>query len=60
MGYHNHYNDVGFARGKISLRQTVERIRAMGEKVLTAAKEELKKETREHTLVLFLILVFSI
>lgn len=43
MAYHNHYKDVGFARGKISPRQAVERIRAMGEKVLAAAKAELKK-----------------
>ena len=43
MGYHNHYNDVGFARGSLSPAKAVARIRAMGEKVLAAAKEELRK-----------------
>ena len=43
MGYHNHYNDVGFARGKISPAKAVARIRAMGEKALAAAKAEVKK-----------------
>ena len=33
MGYHNHYNDVGFARGSLSPAKAVARIRAMGEKV---------------------------
>ena len=43
MARHNHYNDRGFARGDISPAKAVARIRAMGEKVLAAAKEEVKK-----------------
>ena len=43
MGKHNHYNDVGFARGRISASQTVAAIREMGEHVLEAAKTALKQ-----------------
>lgn len=46
-GYHNHYNDVGFARGRItdtrlSTAQALAELREMGEHVVTAAKKALK------------------
>lgn len=46
MARHDHYKDIGFARGKItgmSTTQTITALREVGEHVLTAAKEELKK-----------------
>ena len=45
-GKHNHYNDVGFARGRMtgmSTGKTIAELRAIGEHVVTAAKAELKK-----------------
>ena len=43
-GHHNHYNDVGFTRGTgMSTGKTIAALREIGEHVLNAAKEELKK-----------------
>ena len=42
-GKHNHYNDIGFARGKLSPSKAIAAIREMGEHVLEAAKTALKK-----------------
>ena len=46
MARHNHYRDTGFARGRItgiSTTKTIAALREVGEHVLAAAKEELKK-----------------
>ena len=48
-GRHNHYKDKGFIRGSLtvprqSLRQVEQDLRSIGEHVLTAAKDALKKE----------------
>ena len=45
-GYHNHYNDVGFSRGRItgrSTRETIAALREVGEHVVEAAKAALKE-----------------
>lgn len=45
-GKHNHYNDVGFSRGRMtgmSTAKTIAELRAIGEHVVAAAKAELKK-----------------
>lgn len=51
-GHHNHYKDVGFARGAFSDRRlseakTLAELRAMGEHVVTAAKVALKEGVDE-------------
>lgn len=46
MATHNHYNDVGFSRGRmtgVSTTGTIAALREIGEHVLEAAKAELKK-----------------
>lgn len=46
MARHNHYNDIGFSRGRMtgmSTAKTIAAIREYGEHVLAAAKAELKK-----------------
>ena len=45
-GKHNHYNDVGFSRGRMtgmSTAKTIAELRAIGDHVVAAAKAELKK-----------------
>lgn len=45
-GKHNHYNDLGFARGRMtgmSTSKTIAELRSLGEHVVAAAKAELKK-----------------
>jgi len=48
-GYHNHYKDTGFIRGSFkvprqSLKQITDDLNAIGDHVLAAAKDALKKE----------------
>ena len=44
---HNHYNDIGFARGRMTPGKTIAAIREYGEKALEMAKAELKKGVDE-------------
>lgn len=47
MSSHNHYNDLGFARGRMTPNRAIKELREWGEEVLKAAKAELKKGVDE-------------